>query len=318
VRADGATLFVYVGELCRYLVNQPRAPNERGHSLRLAFGNGLSKDIWSEMEDRFGVPRILEFYGSTEGNVYLFNFDGGRGAVGRIAPYLAPLFNVTLSKFDIESEAPVRGANGRCVASAPGEVGECLGAIHGDARSAFSGYVDKKASEQKVLRDAFGKGDAWFRTGDLMTRDRQGYFYFVDRIGDTFRWKGENVSTHEVAQILLTAPGVMEAVVYGVTVPAHEGRAGMAALVTSAEFSLQDLRRVVEKALPAYAQPLFLRLAPLLSITGTFKPLKIELTAQGFDPAKVSGPLYLHSRELGFVPLGQEVFDLIESGEARL
>ncbi|HEV7159395.1 MAG TPA: long-chain-acyl-CoA synthetase [Caulobacteraceae bacterium] len=318
IRAEAATIFVYVGELCRYLVNQPRAASERAHSLRLAFGNGLSRDIWGEMEDRFAVPRILEFYGSTEGNVYLFNFDGGHGAVGRIAPYLAPMFNVTLARFDVETEAPVRGPGGRCVACAPGEVGECLGAIHGDARSAFSGYVDKAASEQKVLRNAFRKNDAWFRTGDLMTRDRQGYFYFVDRIGDTFRWKGENVSTHEVAQTLLTAPGVMEAVVYGVTVPAHEGRAGMAALVTSAEFSLQDLRRVVEKALPAYAQPLFLRLMPQLSITGTFKPLKTELTAQGFDPAKVSGPLYLHSRELGFVPLGQAVFDLIESGEARL
>lgn len=318
VRAEGATMFVYVGELCRYLVNQPRIPGERGHALRLAFGNGLSRDVWDELEARFGVPRVLEFYGSTEGNVSLFNFDGGKGAVGRIAPYLAPLFNVALAKFDVETETPVRAKNGRCVHAGPGEVGECLGAIHGDARSAYSGYVDKAASEEKVLRGAFRPGDAWFRTGDLMTRDAKGYFYFVDRIGDTFRWKGENVSTHEVAQTLMTAPGVLEAVVYGVSVPEHEGRAGMAALVTSAEFSLPALRRVIEKALPAYAQPVFLRLMPALSVTGTFKPRKLELIHEGFDPAKISGPLFLHSRELGFVQLGQEVFDLIAKGEARL
>ncbi len=224
IEADGATMFVYIGELCRYLVNHPPAANERAHHLRLAFGNGLSRDVWAELETRFAVPRILEFYGSTEGNVSLFNFDGGQGAVGRVPPWLAPLFNVALARFDVETEAPVRGPDGRCIACPPDEPGECLGAIHGGARTEFSGYVDKAASEKKVLRDVFRVGDAWFRTGDLMSRDRLGYYYFVDRVGDTFRWKGENVSTREVADVIAAAPGVAEATVYGVTVPHHEGQ----------------------------------------------------------------------------------------------
>ena len=318
ISAEGATMFVYIGELCRYLVNHPPAANEHLHRLRLAFGNGLSPDVWSDLQSRFRVPRILEFYGSTEGNVSLFNFDGGLGAVGRIPPYLAPLFNVALAKFDVDKEAPMRGADGRCIPCAPGEAGECLGAIHGGPRTEFSGYVDKAASEKKVLRDAFRKGDAWFRTGDLMSRDALGYYYFVDRVGDTFRWKGENVSTRQVADALAAAPGVKEATVYGVTVPHHDGRAGMAAVVAGEGFDLQALRAAMELALPAYAQPEFLRLSSALAVTGTFKPRKLDLMADGFDPARVSGPLYFHDRELGFVPLSPILFARIMSGEERL
>ena len=318
VSAEGATMFVYIGELCRYLVNHPPAANERTHALRLAFGNGLSRDVWAELETRFAVPRILEFYGSTEGNVSLFNFDGGLGAVGRVAPYLAPLFNIALARFDVQKEAPVRGSDGRCIPCALGEAGECLGAIHGGARTEFSGYVDKAASEKKVLRDAFRKGDAWFRTGDLMCRDALGYYYFVDRVGDTFRWKGENVSTREVADALAASPGVKEATVYGVQVPHHDGRAGMAAVVTGDGFDLDGLRSAMELALPAYAQPVFLRLAPSLAVTGTFKPRKLDLMADGFDPGRISGPVFFHDRETGFVPLSPALFERIISGEERL
>ena len=318
VIAEGATMFVYVGELCRYLVNRPPAANERDHKLRLIFGNGLSREVWAQLETRFAVPRVLEFYGSTEGNVSMFNFDGGLGAVGRIAPYLAPLFNVALVRFDVEKEAPVRGADGFCQPSAPGEAGECLGAIHGGARTDFTGYVDRAASEKKVLRDAFRKGDAWFRTGDLMSRDRLGYYYFVDRVGDTFRWKGENVSTTEVTEVLASAPGVQEATVYGVTVPHHDGRAGMAAIVTGEGFDLASLRAAMEHALPPYAQPQFVRLTDALAVTGTFKPRKMDLIAQGFDPAACDGPLYFHDREVGFIPLTAELYARILSGEERL
>jgi len=318
VAAEGATLFVYIGELCRYLVNHPPAANERAHKLRLAFGNGLSRDVWAQLETRFAVPRVLEFYGSTEGNVSMFNFDGGLGAVGRIAPYLAPLFNVALVSFDVEKEAPVRGADGFCVPCAPGEAGECLGAIHGDARTAFTGYVDHKASEKKVLRDAFRKGDAWFRTGDLMSRDALGYYYFVDRVGDTFRWKGENVSTSEVAQVLSAAPGVKEATVYGVAVPHHDGRAGMAAVVAGEGFDLARLREAMEQSLPPFAQPLFVRITDALAVTGTFKPRKMALIAAGFDPTKCAGPLYFHDREIGLIPLTPELYARILSGEERL
>jgi fatty-acyl-CoA synthase len=228
------------------------------------------------------------------------------------------LFNVALARFDVEKEAPVRGADGRCIPCAPGEAGECLGAIHGGARTEFSGYVDRAASEKKVLRDAFREGDAWFRTGDLMSRDALGYFYFVDRVGDTFRWKGENVSTREVADAIAVAPGVKEATVYGVGVPQHEGRAGMAAVVTGDGFDLAVLQQILKDTLPVYAQPVFLRLTSALAVTGTFKPRKLDLIADGFDPARIAGPLYFHDRETGFVPLSSELHARIMSGEERL
>ena len=316
--AERATMFVYIGELCRYLVNQPPHPSERAHGLRLAFGNGLARDVWASLEDRFGVPRILEFYGATEGNVSLFNFDGKRGALGRVAPYLSFLFQIALARFDPESQAPVRGPDGLCIRAADEEVGECLGVIARGARTEYAGYVDRAESDKKVLKDAFRAGDRWFLTGDLMTRDRDGYFYFVDRVGDTFRWKGENVSTSEVAGAMLAAPGVREAVVYGVTVPHQDGRAGMAALVVDEGFDLAALRTRVEAALPAYAQPLFLRLTPALAVTGTFKPRKQAFIAEGFDPAAIGDPLFFHDRAQGYVPVTPALLERISQGELRV
>ena len=318
VAAEGATMFVYIGELCRYLLNQPTRPAERGHRLRLAFGNGLGRDVWTGLEDRFAVPRILEFYGSTEGNVSLFNFDGQRGALGRVAPYLRTLFKVELARFDPETQAPVRGADGLCIRSADGEAGECIGAIADGARTEYSGYVSRAESDKKVLQNAFRSGDRWFRTGDLMSRDVDGYFYFVDRIGDTFRWKGENVSTTEVAEHLMAAPGVDQALVYGVKVGTLEGRAGMAALVVDAGFDLAAFARHVASSLPAYARPQFLRLAPHLEITGTFKPRKADLVADGFDPARIITPLYVRDRDGAYSPLTPAAFQRIIAGETRL
>ncbi len=313
-----ATMFVYIGELCRYLVNQTLGPSERAHHLRLVFGNGLAADVWAVLEDRFGVPRLLEFYGATEGNVSLINFDGTRGALGRVAPYLRGLFNVVLARFDPETEAPVRGLDGFCVATAPGEVGECLGGIAGGARSEYAGYVDRVESDKKVLRDAFRTSDRWFLTGDLMKRDRAGYFYFVDRVGDTFRWKGENVSTSEVERALLAVPGVKEASVYGVAVPHQDGRAGMAAVVVGEGFDLEVLRRRIEAALPPYAQPLFLRLTPALAKTGTFKPRKLDLVAEGFDPVVVTDPLFLRQGLGGYSPFTVALHREILNESARL
>jgi fatty-acyl-CoA synthase len=318
VVAEGATMFVYIGELCRYLVNQPSRPAERAHRLRLAFGNGMGRDVWACMEDRFAVPRILEFYGATEGNVSLFNFDGKLGALGRVAPYLRMLFKVELARFDADTQTPVRGSDGFCIRAADGEIGECVGAIASGARTEYAGYVSRAESDKKVLADAFRPGDRWFLTGDLMTRDRDGYFYFVDRVGDTFRWKGENVSTGEVAAALLGAPGVKEATVYGVPVPHQDGRAGMAALVVDAAFDPAAFGERIRAALPAYAQPLFVRLTPALAVTGTFKPRKLDLAAEGFDPAVVKEPLYFHDRVQGFVPLTPALHARIVSGDLRL
>ena len=251
---NDCTIFVYIGELCRYLVNQPPHPKERAHRLKLAFGNGLRPEVWREFEDRFGLTRIVEFYGSTEGNVSLFNFDGKIGAVGRVPAYLSFRFDVRLVKFDVEAEAPMRGPDGFCVVADVGEVGEAVGLIKDDARGGYAGYADQAASERKILRNAFAPGDAWFRTGDLMRKDRDGYFYFVDRIGDTFRWKGENVSTTEVAEVISHYPGVAEANVYGVKVERLDGRAGMAAITPGDGFDLQGLRSFVNHELPSFAQ----------------------------------------------------------------
>src|SRR5436190_1025057 len=259
VVAQNCTMFVYIGELCRYLVNHDPDPNETLHKIRLAFGNGLRPDVWPVLKQRFHIPEVLEFYGSTEGNVSLFNFDGHEGAIGRIPKWLRKRFNVRLVQFDVETEEVERGPDGLCVECAPGQVGQCVGQIGGDARAEYSGYLDRKESEKKVIHDVFEAGDAWFATGDLMRLDGEGYFYFVDRIGDTFRWKGENVSTTEVAERLQAAPGVNEATVYGVEMPGSDGRAGMAALVVDGDFDIMALDAHVKRELPSFAQPLFVR-----------------------------------------------------------
>ncbi|HEY8004522.1 MAG TPA: long-chain-acyl-CoA synthetase [Phenylobacterium sp.] len=315
---EGCTMFVYIGELCRYLVNQPPGEDETRHKLRLAFGNGLRPDIWPVMKERFRIPEILEFYGSTEGNVSMFNFDGQEGAIGRAPKWLRNRFNVRLVQFDVESEEPIRGANGLCIEAGAGQIGECVGMIGGDARSEYTGYVDKAASEKKVLHDVFEKGDAWFATGDLMKTDAEGYFYFVDRIGDTFRWKGENVSTTEVAERLLGCPGVKEVNVYGVTVPGAEGRAGMAGLVVGPEFDVKVFGDDVARDLPAYAQPLFVRILPELQTTGTFKTRKMDLIADGFDPAKIKDPLFFHDPRKGYVKVTKGVFEKIAAGTLKV
>jgi fatty-acyl-CoA synthase len=315
---EGCTMFVYIGELCRYLVNQPPNEDETRHKIRMAFGNGLRPDIWPVMKQRFRIPEILEFYGSTEGNVSMFNFDGREGAIGRVPKWLRNKFNVRLVQFDVETETPIRGPGGLCIECGPGQVGECIGQIGGDARSEYTGYADKGESEKKVLRDVFEKGDAWFATGDLMKTDADGYFYFIDRIGDTFRWKGENVSTNEVAERLLACPGVKEANVYGVEVAGAEGRAGMAGLVVGPEFDIASFGEGVVRELPSYAQPLFVRVLPELETTGTFKTRKMDLVADGYDPGKIKGPLYVHDIKKGYVKVTKGVFEKIAAGALKL
>jgi fatty-acyl-CoA synthase len=315
---EGCTMFVYIGELCRYLVNQDEDPDETKHKIRLAFGNGLRPDIWPAMKQRFRIPEILEFYGSTEGNVSLFNFDGREGAIGRAPKWLRKRFNVRLVQFDVEKEQVLRGPDGFCIECGPGQIGECIGKIGGDVRAEYSGYLDRQASEKKVLHGVFERGDAWFATGDLMRMDADGYFYFVDRIGDTFRWKGENVSTNEVAERLQACPGVEQATVYGVAVDGADGRAGMAALVVEPGFDIKLLGEHVTRELPAYAQPLFVRVLPAMDTTGTFKVRKMDLVADGYDPGKIKGPLYFHDPKRGYVKVTKGVFDKIAAGLVKV
>ncbi|HEU5275380.1 MAG TPA: long-chain-acyl-CoA synthetase [Xanthobacteraceae bacterium] len=316
------TIFQYVGELCRYLVNAPPHPAEARHRLRLACGNGLRPDVWPAFAKRFHIPRIIEFYAATEGNVTLFNFEGRPGAIGRLPRLLERRFPVRIVKFDVAREAPLRDARGFCIRCAADEVGEAIGRIVNDPAAPsgrFEGYADRAESEAKILRDVFEPGDAWFRTGDLMRQDRHGYFYFVDRIGDTFRWKGENVATGEVAEILNRCPRIRDANVYGVAVAGHEGRAGMAAIVADPGFDLVRLRAHVHALLPDYARPLFVRLSDELEVTMTFKQKKTELVAQGFDPTQCADAVYFDDpRAAAYVRLDHALYEEIVKGAVRL
>jgi fatty-acyl-CoA synthase len=321
VRAEGATMFFYVGELCRYLLNQAPEPDEKKHSIRTIVGNGLRPDVWAKFQERFGIPKVLEFYGSTEGNVSMLNFDGKVGAIGRVPGWLRFRVNVRLVKFDVEAEAPLRGPDGFCIECAPNEPGEAVGQIRSDQpRYQFEGYShDEAQTKKKILRDVFEKGDTFFRTGDLMRQDKDGYFYFVDRIGDTFRWKGENVSTNEIAERLTAYPGVMEAIVYGVKIADADGRAGMAALTIGPDFDLSGLRAYLYRELAVFARPLFIRVKQAIETTGTFKYRKVDLMAEGFDPAKVADPLYFDDPEQdAFAPVTAALARRIDSGDIKL
>ena len=318
VAGRDCTLFQYIGELCRYLLAAPPHPRERAHKLRLACGNGLRGDVWEAFQRRFAIPQILEFYAATEGSFSLYNAEGKPGAIGRIPPFLSHRFPVALVRHDIETGEPARGPDGFCLRCAPDEPGEAIGKIAAGA-GRFEGYTDPEASAKKVLRDVFAEGDAWYRTGDLMRRDRAGFFYFVDRVGDTFRWKGENVSTGEVEEVIASCPGVAGVVVYGVPVPGTEGRAGMAAIVPGDGFDLMQLHRHLAERLPDYARPVFLRLCGDIGTTGTFKPQKQQLAAQGFDPAGIAEALYVEDRaSAAYVALDPALHQRIAAGELRL
>jgi len=315
------TLFQYIGELCRYLLHSAPHPHETEHRIRMCCGNGLRPDVWDDFKRRFRIPQILEFYAATEGNVSLFNVDGKSGAIGRIPSFLAHRFPATLVKFDVETDAPLRDAQGFCIRCAPNEVGEAIGKIPNDPlsiASRFEGYTSREASESKILRNVFERGDAWFRTGDLMRRDEKGYFYFVDRVGDTFRWKGENVATSEVTEAICAFRGVKEANVYGVAIPGTDGRAGMAALVTDEELDLVAFRTHLSQRLPEYARPLFLRIRSELDVTATFKHRKDALVRQGYDPTASADVIYFDDRERSvFVRLDETLYDRIQSGAIR-
>jgi fatty-acyl-CoA synthase len=279
-------------------------------------GNGLRPDVWKPFQERFRIPQIFEFYGATEGTVAMINYDGKVGSVGRLPGFVRRALGIHLIRYDVESDTHVRGPDGFCIPCAPDEIGEAIGRISGVSR--FEGYTSASATEKKILRDVFEKGDAFFRTGDLLRMDAEGYFYFVDRIGDTFRWKGENVATSEVAEALSVVPGVREANVYGVTVPGQEGRAGMAALVVDEEFDPGALYEHLARELPSYARPVFVRLGSEIEVTGTFKHRKVDLVKQGFDPAVVTDPvLFADAATKSYVPLTPDLHARILAGAVR-
>lgn len=322
-RRYGVTVFQYIGELCRYLLNQPERDGDRDHQVRLCVGNGLRPDIWQRFSTRFGIREIREFYGATEGSFGLINLDNRVGAVGRVPWYLQKAIPVELIRFDVESETHVRGPDGWCVRAKFGEPGEAIGRLANDGEDMpmgrFEGYTNRSDSDKKILTNVFEEGDRWYRTGDLLSRDEDGYFYFIDRIGDTFRWKGENVATSEVAEVLSTCAGVREANVYGVSVPGADGRAGMASLVVGDEFDLGVFHEAVARQLASYAQPLFVRLQRQIDTTGTFKHRKVDLVREGFDPSVVSDPLYFRDDSAGaYVPLDRALYERLAEGNLKV
>jgi fatty-acyl-CoA synthase len=323
VVASECTLAQYIGELCRYLIHTPETPAEKRHKLRLVCGNGLRPDVWPAFAERFKIPTILEWYAATEGNVALFNFDGTPGSVGRIPWYMKHKFPVKVLRFDVEAGEPVRGPDGFCIECEPGEIGEAVGQILTDPSkpsARFEGYADPEATRRKILEDAFEKGDRWFRTGDLMKQDKDGYFFFIDRIGDTYRWRGENVATSEVSETISVFPGVRDVTVYGVAAPGYEGRAGMAVVVPEEEgLDLEGLHAHLERNLPPYARPVFLRIGYQLEVTGTFKQRKVELVKEGCDPTVILDQLYLnHPAEGRFVPLDPALYGDVAAQRLRL
>ncbi|CAN9277110.1 unnamed protein product [Alternaria alternata] len=300
IRSSHATILHYVGETCRYLLSAPPSPLDKQHNIRAAFGNGLRPDVWEPFKQRFGIETIYEFYAATEAPGGLFNRSTNSFSSGAIARNgslgnLLMSRKLTLVRMDPNSDPPepLRDpVTGLCEISDYNENGELLGKLDAaNIKDGFQGYYgNEKATNSKIIRDVKEKGDAYFRSGDLMRWDDEGRFWFVDRIGDTFRWKAENVSTAEVSEAVGKHPAVAEANVYGVSVPGHDGRAGCAAIVFEQGVGevndklLQELAQHVKKELPAFAVPVWIRVTREMQLTGTNKQQKVELQKEGIDP----------------------------------
>ncbi|OBJ92377.1 long-chain-acyl-CoA synthetase FadD6 [Mycobacterium sp. 1245852.3] len=309
VIANEATAFIYIGEVCRYLLNQPAKPTDRAHKVRVIAGNGLRPEIWDEFTKRFGIARVCEFYASSEGNAAFINVFNVPRSTG-IFPM--PLAYV---EYDPDTGAPLRDENGRVRRVPAGEPGLLLSPVN--RLQPFDGYTDPESSEKKLVRNAFREGDCWFNTGDVMSPQGLGHAAFVDRLGDTFRWKGENVATTQVEAALASDDSVEDCTVFGVEVPRTGGRAGMAAvkLRGGAEFDGKSLARAVYEQLPAYALPLFVRVVESIEQTTTFKSRKVELREQAYGP-DVKDPLYvLAGRDEGYVPFYDGYPDEVAEGK---
>ncbi len=320
VREQNATCLIYIGELCRYLCNTEPAQDDHVNPLTRMMGNGLRPDVWMDFKERFGIQRIVEFYGSSEGNVAFANLFNKDRTIGMTSS------EVALVQYDVEADAIARNAAGRCVAAAPGEPGLLLARI--SEQAAFEGYTDEDATEQKIIHNAFEDGDAWFNSGDLLRTVDVGFslgfphYQFVDRVGDTFRWKSENVSTNELGEILNGCDQVEFSNVYGVEVPKADGRAGMAAIRLTpgvAELDVDAFTDYVSRTLPAYARPVFVRVQPDIDVTATMKLLKKDLRREGYDPAQVADPLYVLAPDTRrYQPLDADMHAAIQAGEAGL
>ncbi|KAL3865941.1 hypothetical protein ACJMK2_043286 [Sinanodonta woodiana] len=315
VRKYDVTVIQYIGELCRYLLAVPEHPDDGKSRVRAAIGNGLRVDIWEKFVKRFNVPKIYEYFGATEGTAAFMNLSNKIGACGRLSPFLnmldpTPKYLVKCT----DSGVPVRDKSGRCVPVKIGEPGLLIAAVPARYQTLDFYKGGKDINEKKVIRNVFEDGDVYFNFGDLLMLDKDYFTYFVDRVGDTFRWKGENVSTNEVSNVLNALDIIHDANVYGVEIPGKDGRAGMAAIhleknLPINEKILKEIYNHCEKNLPHYAQPVFLRFPPEMSVTVTFKQLKTEFVKDGFNPHCISDPLfYADDRKKTYSPLTKDSY----------
>ncbi|XP_054744209.1 long-chain fatty acid transport protein 4 isoform X1 [Anastrepha obliqua] len=314
-----ATVGQYIGEMARYILATPPSPNDRAHQVRLIFGNGLRPQIWPQFVERFNIPKVGEFYGATEGNANIMNNDSTVGAIGFVSRILPQVYPISILRADSDTGEPIRGPDGLCQLCKPNEPGVFIGKIvKGNSAREFLGYVDEKASAKKIVCDVFRKGDMAFLSGDLLVADERGYLFFKDRTGDTFRWKGENVSTSEVEAQVSNVAGYKDTVVYGVSIPHTEGRAGMAAIYDpNHDVDLELFADKLAKVLPAYARPQFLRFLTKIDMTGTFKLRKVDLQKEGFDPNKIKDTIYYQTPKGRYEVLTPEIFEKINRHEVR-
>jgi len=317
-REYNTNCFVYIGELCRYLMTQPERADDADNPLLRIVGNGLRPDVWLKFKRRFGIKRIAEFYGASEGNAAFMNLLNKDCTVGMTSNTIA------LVRYDVDADEIIRDASGHCIPVEPGEPGLLLAEIN--TTQVFEGYTNADATEKKIVRNALAPGDAWFNSGDLIREVHVGFtagqkhYQFVDRVGDTFRWRSENVSTNEVGEIINQHPAVQFCNVYGVAIPNADGRAGMAAITLTTgqtELDLEDFSTFVARELPSYARPVFLRIRPEMEVTGTFKLMKGDLRKDGYDTSAIEDPLFvLKPSHAVYEPLDQQFLTKLRSGTA--
>lgn len=320
VQQFNTNCFIYVGELCRYLSQQAVCEEEKNNPLQKIMGNGLRPDVWDEFKQRFGIERVTEIYGSSEGNVAFANLLNKDKTIGAVSASIA------LVKYDTDNDCIERDDTGRCIEVSNGEPGLLLGEI--TPNTVFAGYTDAEATAAKIVEGVLKDGDSWFNTGDLVRQIDVGFalglkhYQFVDRTGDTFRWRAENVSTNEVAEALNAHPQVKLANVYGVELPGTEGRAGMVAVELSEQgepFDVESFQALIERELPSYAQPVFIRVQGEVATTATFKLLKTDLREQAYHPSRTKGDLvYVRKpRSHGYEVLDAAFYQAIEDGRSE-
>jgi len=317
---NNVTCGQYIGEIARYLYSSPVSRWESQHRMRMMFGNGLRPQIWEQFTSRFNIKQINEFYGSTEGNCSCGNFSNKVGAVGFVSvlfPFLLPLSIIRINR---DTGEPMRDQSGLAQLCDDDEAGELVGRIdRGHPVRDYHGYADNSSSDRKIIRDVWRKGDMFFRSGDVFMMDEFGWLYFKDRAGDTFRWKGENVSTMEVEAMISQVIGQKDCVVYGVEIPGTEGRAGMAAIPDpERRVELSSLYAGMVDTLPSYARPIFVRFVEEIDVTGTFKLKKRDLQQEGFNPDALNQKVYIVDNTMKTYNLvTQEIYNNIVNGNMR-